>query len=400
MAAIPRYRAYQGPALLAAGFRPFFLLAGLAATAAIPLWLLAFTGMLALPSAFPPLVWHGHEMVFGFGEATLAGFLFTAIPNWTGRMPLQGAPLAWLALLWALGRVAVACSDWTGAGVAAVLDLGFPVALVAVVARELITGRNWRNLPILAALGALLAADLLVHLGVLGLAPTARLGNRLGVAVLLTLISLMGGRLAPSFTRNWLARALPGAPPPAPFGALDRAALGITVLALLLWAADPDATATAWAALVAGALLLARLARWQGWRTWREPLLFVLHLGYAWLAAGFLLLGAAGLSGIVPVSDAAHALTAGAIGTMTLAVMTRATRGHTGRPLHADPGTSAAYALVSVAALLRLAVPLSGAAALSVLALAGAAWSGAFALFVALYAGALGGKRLSRSDAA
>lgn len=402
MPPIPRYRPYRGPALLSAGFRPFFLLAGLAAAAAIPVWLLAFGGIVPLPSAFPPLVWHVHEMVFGFGLATVAGFLFTAIPNWTGQMPLQGPALGWLVGLWVLGRIVVFCSAWTGEALAAPLDLAFPAALVAVMGREILTGRNWRNLPILAALGLLLAADAWVHLGVLGAVAGAERGNRLGVAVLLMLISLMGGRLIPSFTRNWLTREYPGSRMPAPFGIVDRVALGGAALALLAWVTAPDAAVTAWVALGAGGLLLGRLARWQGWQGWRtcrEPLLLVLRFGYAWLAGGFLVLGLAGITGWLAPADAVHGLTVGAIGTMTLAVMTRATLGHTGRTLHAGPGTSAAYALVGLAALLRLAAPLAGGHTLLLLALAGAAWSGAFGLFLVLYLGPLAKPRARRSDA-
>lgn len=399
MTAIPRYRPHTGPALLSAGFRPFFLLAGLAAASAIPLWLLVFAGIDHLPSVFPPLVWHVHEMVFGFGLATVAGFLFTAVPNWTGRMPLQGAALGWLVGLWVLGRVAVFCSAWVGEAIAVPVDLAFPLALVAVMGREILAGRNWRNLPILGALGVLLAADVWVHLGVLGFTSNAQSGNRLGIAVLLMLISLMGGRLIPSFTRNWLAREKPASRMPAQFGALDRAALVVVAVALLAWVVAPEAAATAWAALAAGALLLVRLTRWQGWRAWHEPLLLVLHLGYAWLAGGFLLLGVAGLTGWWTVADAVHGLTVGAIGTMTLAVMTRATLGHTGRPLHAGAGTGVAYALVSLAALLRLAAPLGGNVTL-LLALAAAAWSGAFGLFLALYIGPLARRRAQRRTAA
>ena len=398
MTAIPRYRPHQGPILLSAGFRPFFLAAGLAAAAAIPLWLLAFAGIAPLPSAFPPLVWHVHEMVFGFGLATVAGFLFTAVPNWTGRMPLQGAGLGWLVGLWVLGRVAVFGSAWTGAAVAAPLDLAFPAALVAVMGREILSGRNWRNLPVLAALGSLLAADTWVHLGVLGFVASPQGGNRAGVAVLLLLISMMGGRLIPSFTRNWLARTYPAGRMPAPFGTVDSVALGAVALALLAWVVAPGATASSWVALAAGLLLLGRLARWQGWRTGREPLLLVLHVGYGWLAGGFLLLGIAGLTGWLAPADAVHGLTMGAIGTMTLAVMTRATLGHTGGTLHAGPGTCAAYALVGLAALLRIAAPLAGGDTLLLLVLAGAAWSGAFGLFVVLYFGPLTRPRVRRPD--
>lgn len=398
MTAIPRHRSHRAPALLSAGFRPFFLLAGLAAALAIPLWLLVFAGVTPLPSAFPPLVWHVHEMVFGFGLATVAGFLFTAVPNWTGQMPLQGPALGWLVGLWALGRVAVFGSAWIGEAVAAPLDLAFPVALVAVIGREILTGHNWRNLPIVGALGTLCAADAWVHLGVLGVVAHAQGGDRAGVAVLLMLITMMGGRLIPSFTRNWLARARPAGRMPTPFGGLDRAALGAAALALLAWVVAPDAAVTASVALAAGVLLFARLARWQGWRTWREPLLLVLHLGYVWLAGGFLVLGLAGLTGWLAPADAVHGLTVGAIGTMTLAVMTRTSLGHTGRTLHAGPGSCAAYALVGLAALLRLAAPLVRDHTLLLLTLAGLAWSGAFGLFVVLYFGALSRPRVRRAE--
>ncbi|HUZ63256.1 MAG TPA: NnrS family protein, partial [Acetobacteraceae bacterium] len=223
-------------------------------------------------------------------------------------------------------------------------------------------------------------------------------GNRAGVAVLLLLISMMGGRLIPSFTRNWLARTYPAGRMPAPFGTMDRVALGAVALALLGWVVAPGATASSWVALAAGLLLLGRLARWEGWRTGREPLMLVLHVGYAWLASGFLLLGIAGLTGWLAPADAVHGLTMGAVGTMTLAVMTRATLGHTGGALHAGPGTCAGYALVSLAALLRVAAPLAGDDTLLLLVLAGAARSGAFGLFVVLYFGPLTRARVRRPD--
>ncbi|MDE2006732.1 MAG: NnrS family protein [Rhodospirillales bacterium] len=386
MPPIPRYRAAADPAVLSAGFRPFFLLAGLAAAIAIPLWLADFAGAIAIPSAFAPLVWHVHEMVFGFGLAALAGFLFTAVPNWTGRMPLQGAALGVLVLVWLAGRVAVFVSAAIGAGTAAAIDLAFPALLLGAIGREILTGRNWRNLPVLGALAALLAADAWADLAVAGIVAHPLMGCRAGVAVLLSLIAMMGGRLAPSFTRNWLARMDPEGAMPAPFGKLDRAALAATPVAAAAWALAPDSAASAWTALVAGALLLARLARWQGARSRREPLLLVLHLGYCWLGAGFLWLGIADLTGWMAPADAAHALTVGAVGSMILGVMTRATLGHTGQALHAGAGTVAAYALIGIAALLRLAAALAGAWTLALLDLAGAAWSLGFALFVVLYA--------------
>ena len=385
MTGIPRYRPHAGPALLSAGFRPFFFAAAVWAAVAIPLWLAAFSGA-ALPSGLPAIVWHVHEMVFGYGAAVLAGFLLTAIPNWTGRMPLQGGPLLLLLALWIAGRAAVLFSRELGAAPAAALDLAFPLVFLAVVAREILAGRNWRNLPMLAALTALFAGNLLVHLEALGVAGTAELGNRLGIATLLMLISLVGGRVIPSFTRNWIARMAPRRAPPAPFGRFDRATLAVTLLALALWVAAPLRHITALIVLFAGILLLARLARWRGTLTIGEPLLLILHLGYFWLGLGLVLLGLVGFLPVLPQTAALHALTVGAIGTMTLAVMSRASLGHTGRPLKAGPLTVAVYALVTAAALLRLLAPLAGARYGAALTLAGAAWSGGFGLFAFAYA--------------
>ena len=385
MTAIPRYRSQTGPAILSAGFRPFFLAAALWAALAIPLWLIVYAGSGDMPTAMPALIWHVHEMVFGYAAAAVAGFLLTAIPNWTGRLPLQGVTLALLVALWLIGRLGVFFSAAVGAPLAALADLAFPAAFLAVVAREILGGKNWRNLPMLVALSLLLIGNALVHIEVLGIADTAALGNRIGLVTLFLLISLVGGRIIPSFTRNWLVKNRPEIAPPAPEGAFDFVVLAITALALALWAALPDAAITAWAALIAGAAAGVRLWRWRGYATAREPLLLVLHVGYFWIVLGLLLLGIDGLFAFLPSSAALHALTAGGAGTMTLAVMTRATLGHTGRPLVAGPGTNTIYLLVTLAALLRVLAPLAGEAMMTVLDLAGAAWSLAFGLFAVLY---------------
>jgi uncharacterized protein involved in response to NO len=240
MTAIPRYRSRSGPVMLSAGFRPFFLLSAIWAALGIPLWLAVFAGEAQIMTALPLTIWHVHEMVFGFGAATVAGFLLTAIPNWTGRLPLQGGPLGLLVLLWAAGRLAILLSGKIGVTTAAALDLSFPVVFLAVVARELIAGRNWRNLPILLALFLLLLGNVLVHLDMVGASATAELGNRLGVATLLMLISLVGGRIIPSFTRNWLTKYRPEIPAPAPFDLRDRAALAAAVLGLGAWILVPE----------------------------------------------------------------------------------------------------------------------------------------------------------------
>ncbi len=394
MAGIPRYRRDGGPAFLAAGFRPFFLFASIWSAVAIPLWLLAFSGESGLPSALPALFWHVHEMVFGYGAAVVAGFLLTAIPNWTGRMPLEGPPLLGLLLLWLSGRAAVFFSARIGEPLAALVDLSFPFLFLLVVAREIVAGRNWRNLPMVAALSSLFAANLLVHLEALGLARTAPFGNRLGIATLLMLISFVGGRIIPSFTRNWLKKEKPQSAAPASFGAFDRAALAAVGLALAFWVVAPEGRATPPIALLAGLALAFRLARWRGAATFSDPLLLVLHLGYGWLAFGLFLLGLDRIVPFLPQTAALHALTAGAIGTMTLAVMTRASLGHTGRPLAAGPRTQAIYVFVTLAALLRLLSPLAAGHALFVLFLAGTAWSAAFLLFAFAYGPALAAPRV------
>jgi uncharacterized protein involved in response to NO len=385
MGGIPRYSVHAGLPLLSAGFRPFFLLSAVWACIGIPLWLAQYGGATQLPTVLPQLDWHGHEMTFGFAAATVAGFMLTAIPNWTGRMPLQGVRLGLLVLAWFAGRIGVLFSADIGAPAAAVLDLLFPMAFLGAVAREIIAGRNWRNLPMLAALGFLLLGNVLVHLEALGLAETAPLGNQLGIATLLLLISVVGGRIIPSFTRNWLVKHQPDVRAPAAFNRFDRIVLALTAVALVAWLLIPDAVVTSGLCLATGLAQWTCLARWRGLATLREPLLWVLHLGYGWLGLGFCLLGLNKVLQWLPPVVALHALTVGAIGTMTLAVMTRATLGHTGRPLVAGAGTTTIYGLVTVAALCRLLAPFAGAQYIPALSVAGFAWSAAFGLFVMLY---------------
>jgi len=357
----------------AAGFRPFFLLASVWAVIAVPLWLASYAHGYAVGGTLPAMVWHAHEMVYGFGLAAVTGFLLTAIPNWTGRLPLRGAPLAALAALWILGRIALLTPvPW--------IELAFPLALIFVVAREVTAARNFHNLPVVAVLALLFVGDLLVHLHALDIAYTAMLGNRIGVATLLLLIALIGGRIIPSFTRNWLAKARPAGRMPAPHSALDWACLATGAVGLIAWAAAPDAPASSVLAIAGGAALAVRLSRWRGLATLGEPLLFVLHVGYAWLAAGLALAGLNAFLGWLPPGAPTHALTAGAIGTMTLAVMTRASLGHTGHALTAGGGTVAIYALVSLGAVLRVAAQTP-----AMTSLAGLAWAAAFALFALLY---------------
>jgi uncharacterized protein involved in response to NO len=382
---IPRYRPFDGPALLHAGFRPFFLGAALWSAIALGLWLGVLMGQVMLPIALDPVAWHAHEMIFGFAAAAVGGFLLTAIPNWTGRLPIQGGPLAVLALAWLAGRVAVVLSALIGAVPAAVADLSYLVLLLLALVREIVAGRNWRNLPMPGALSVLIAANLLIHLKSMGLAETAGVGIRLGIGVLLMLISLIGGRIIPSFTRNWLVKRR-SMSLPAAFGFADRLALFVTALGIACWIAAIDDLMTGILLVTAGCAAMVRLVRWRGYLTAAEPLLWSLHLGHAWLAVGLALLGLSHLWPDVPATAALHALTAGAIGTMALAVMTRASLGHTGRPLVAGARTTAIYLLITSAALLRVAAAITTMPYVPLLAAAGAAWIGAFLLFALAYA--------------
>jgi uncharacterized protein involved in response to NO len=389
---MPRAETARRPPILQHGFRPFFLLGALWAALALFLWLAALAAGLDLPTAMEPLAWHRHELLFGYVGAIVAAFLLTAIPNWTGRKPVRGRPLLGLVLLWLLGRLAVVSSGWIGSGAALVLDTAFPLALAVVSAREILAGRNWRNLPVVAAVTLLALADLLSHLESLRALPIDVLGDRLAIAVVAALVALIGGRITPSFTTSWL-KARGAVPLPAPFGRLDGAVMALTVLALLAWLAWPEGMIPALLLLAAAAGAAVRLARWRGAATVREPLLLVLHLGYAWLALGLALLGLSAL-GLVPRSAALHALTAGAFGTMTLAVMTRAALGHTGRALTADAWTTAIYAMVNLGALARLAAFWAPAAYLPTLQLAGLLWGGAFLLYALRYGPVLLGPSL------
>lgn len=265
------------------------------------------------------------------------------------------------------------------------IDSAFLFVFAAVVGREIIAGRNVRNLPVLALLTVLGSANVLSHLR--GLDPElALLGERIGVAVVATLVALIGGRIVPSFTRNWMAKQRIK-PEPASPSRFDAVTLAVGAIGLVMWAASPTLYAAGLVLTLAGALHFARLARWQGWRTTDEPLVLILHLGYFWLALGLLLLGLAILApSMAPAASGLHAITAGAFGVMTLAVMTRASLGHTGQPLAATPRISAIYVLINLGALVRVAAPFLPEHYAVLLALSAVLWSGAFAWFAIVYA--------------
>ena len=380
-AALQRRRDYAGPAVFAYGFRPFFLAAGLWAAFGILLWLPQYMGVLTLPTYFSALDWHVHEMIYGYVAASIAGFLLTAIPNWTGRLPVSGWSLAGLAAFWLAGRAAILFSAKIGALAAAAIDVSFLVVLGVVSAREIIAGKNWRNLRVLIVLGILILGNVVFHAEAM-LKGAADYGVRLAIAAVILLLSLIGGRIVPSFTNNWLARNRPGRLP-VPFSRFDTIALAACACALLGWIAAPANSTAGVLLLMAGILQSVRLARWAGDRTVADRLVLVLHVGYAFVPLGFLLLGLSTMTTAVPEIAGIHAWSAGAIGVMTLAVMTRASLGHTGQPLRAGSGTQAVYAAIIVAALARIAAAFDG--SLELLELAGIAWIAGFALFLLIY---------------
>ncbi|MGE5501372.1 MAG: NnrS family protein [Ignavibacteriales bacterium] len=372
-------RRYTGPALFSFGFRPFFLFASIWSAMAVPIWVGALLG----GGGVVGRDWHVHEMLFGYLGGVVAGFLLTAVPNWTGRLPVTGWRLAGLFGLWLAGRV-VSLAPFVSPALAAVVDSAFFVVFAAVVWREVIAGKNRRNLPVCAMVSLLAVADVAFQLR--GVVPSAGpVAERGALAVAAGLICLIGGRIVPSFTQNWLA-ARRIAPGPVAFNRFDQVVLTVTGAALASWVVVGDAGWVGILLVAAGLANAARLARWRGWKAAAEPLVWILHAGYLWLAAGLLLLGAALIvPATVPRTAGVHGLTAGAIGVMTLAVMTRATLGHTGRDRIADRATLLIYLAVILGGAIRVAAPFAGAWTSSLLIVSATLWSLAFTGFALRY---------------
>lgn len=376
-------RKYDGPAIFSFAFRPFFLGGALVAAVVPVLTALSLTGVVHIGGA-DPIAYHTHEMIYGFLPAVVAGFLFTAVPNWTGRLPVVGGRLIALFALWFAGRVAIALSGLIGAVAAGIIDSAFLIVVGAVIWREVMVGKNWRNAPVCVMITLFAAGNLLWHSGhVLGASQS--LSVHWGLGVVSILLALIGGRITPSFTRNWLAKR-GGASIAAKVTGIDKAAIGLIAVAMALWTAAPQSTITAWVLIAASLLHCVRLARWGGVRTFSEPLVSILHVGYFWLPVSLLLLGLSILApSTIPPLSSLHALTAGAMGVMILAVMTRATRGHTGRTLSADAWTMLIYALVNLGAVLRVVAPFSPTSYTAAMLIAAVFWSGAFLLFAVIY---------------
>jgi uncharacterized protein involved in response to NO len=368
---------HAGFALGRKGFRPFFLLAGAFAVVIVPLWLAVLSGLLTPGRYLDAFAWHSHEMVFGFTTAVIAGFLLTAVGNWTQRETVVGRPLVLLAALWLAGRVAL-LAPIPGALIAAI-DLAFLPAFGVAIARPLLSTKNRRNYVMLGVVGALWLADLAVHLDALGLLPgLRRRGALLAVDVIVLLVVIVTGRIVPMFTKNATGVTTVRGEP-----RLDAIAIASVVLVAAAEAAMPDHAATRALLGLAALATAARAVPWATSKVLRVPLLWILHAGYAWVPVGFALraLGA-------PAAVATHALTLGAIGSLTLGMMARVSLGHSGRPLAVGRPMTASFACLTLAALTRvggaLLVPAS--AYRATLFASGALWTLAFAIFLGVYA--------------
>lgn len=381
----------QGFAFLSYGFRPFFLAGAVYSGLAVAIWIPVYFGEVTLHTAFAPLDWHIHEMLFGFLPAVIAGFLLTAIPNWTGRRPVRGNLLLLMVVVWMLGRIAVACSGEIGWGRAMLADGSFLLLAGAVAAWEVLAARNFRNMRVVALVLLLFACNVFFHLEA-HLQGAADYSVRAGVAVIVLLVSVIAGRIVPAFTRIWLMRRPQGAMP-VPFSRFDGIAVLLGALALAAWVIRPEGMLTGGLCLIAGLFHVARLVRWAGYRTFANRILVILHIGYAFVPLGFLLAAVSALES-VSVSAAIHAWMVGGAGIMTLAVMSRASLGHSGRPLVASAATQAVYALVIAAALTRIAAVLVPAWGNGLIHVAAACWVLSFLGFALSYAPAFLAVRL------
>jgi uncharacterized protein involved in response to NO len=353
------------------------------------LWLATLHGADWQPAVADPVVWHAHEMLFGFAGAAIAGFLLTAVATWTGRQPVSAATLGTLVAAWIAGRVAMAAGQSWPYPAVAIADLAFPVLLAGLAMREIFGGGSRRNFGIAGVIAVFAVLGGVFHLGVAGIWPGAeRVALFLTAHGLLVLITVIAGRIIPAFTGNWLrSRGISRLPQ-------SRAWLEVVIIPVAVLAGVSDSVAAP--AMIVAVLSIAvailhglRLSDWQGRAAAGEPLVLILHVAYAWLPIGYLLLGLVALGLPVPRSAALHALTMGAVGTMILAVATRVALGHTGRALTASPPTVAAYLVLNAGVLVRVLSPLAPDSYLALIDVAAASWIAAFGLFLWVYWGIL-----------
>ena len=384
--------AFSG-AFFSYGFRPFFLAAGCYAPIAILDWLGVLAGWWSSPNPASPIWWHGHEMVFGWAVAAVCGFLLTAIPNWSSSRPVTGAALAFLWGLWLLGRAGMWFSTSLPSGVGATLDLLLIPGLLWFVLPPIYRSQQPRHYVFPVFLVVLWVADLLSLLPYTNAWPDrAMTGLYLGTYVMIAMLTIIGGRVVPNFTRGAL-RARGKEEDVRTSGAFSKAAILGVIIALtidLVVRNRPSASTlvlvNGWAALLVAGLLILRARGWRFRETWNNPLLWILHVGQGWLIVAFAARGVSILTGWIPPSSAFHAMGAGAMATMILAFMTRAPLGHTGRPLRASRATTLAYLLVIAAGAARVLSPLlAGSLQLSGFVVAGGLMAAAYAIYVVEY---------------
>jgi uncharacterized protein involved in response to NO len=366
-------------------FRPFFLLNSFFAIIAVSLWVIALHApeFAPVPASMP--YWHGHEMIVGFGMAAVAGFVLTAVATWTGRPPLRGMWLGVLVLSWLLGRVSMLAVTQLPYWLVASVDTVFPFLFAVFAAREIIGGGSRRNYPFVGIALILATLNLLYHLGSLRVLPGMdRIALYLLIHFLLLMITIIGGRIIPNFTANWM-RARGHERLPSNHPAIDRISILATIATGVSVSLTPVGPVTGTLALVAALAHAARLSRWRGLATTSEPLLFVLHAAYLWLPAGYAMTAMAAFGFVFPSTAALHALTMGGIGTMILAVTSRVALAHTGRALHAPRLIVIAYVILGAAVIVRVLGPLLPGPYVGMIDLSAAGWIATFALFAGVY---------------
>jgi uncharacterized protein involved in response to NO len=374
-----RSRTRKG-AFLALGFRPFFLLAAVIASMLLLLWILELEGLPSVGGRYGAVGWHAHEMIFGYTVAVIAGFLLTAVRNWTRLPTASGGRLAALVGLWLAGRLVMLGAGLLPTITVAIVDIAFLPLLAASLIPSLWRAQAWRNLTLIGLIGILALANLEVHLGALTMMSAgAQLGQRLGLAAIVMMMVVVGGRVIPAFTRNALPQLEVRS-----WAWVDRLAIALTLFYLVSVLLPIGGRVSGVIELAAGITLGIRMVPWRSFGTRGAPILWVLHLGYAWIAVGLILSGAAVLIPEMPTSAGTHALGVGAIGTLTLGMMSRVALGHTGRALVVRSPIVWAYGLVTLAAAVRVAAAFFP-AQFVLLIIAGLAWASAFAMFAAIY---------------
>ena len=382
---LPAAKADSGPAaalknwpVLRLGFRPFYIGTALVACLTVPLWIAAFAGWISLNLPITPLLWHAHEMLFGFAAGVIAGFLLTAVKAWTGLATPRGATLGALFVLWLAARIAGITGPYL---IYAVLDVALLPVVAVILLRVLILAKNRKNLPLIGVLLLLGGANAAFHLSVMGILDIPPLqALYAGLAMIVMIESVMAGRVVPAFTMS----VTPGLKIKIPRWS-ELTTLAVTAVALALWVLAPPGPVTFVACALAAVLHAVRLAQWHPWVTRSRPILWILHASYAWVVVGFALLAVVQL-GWIAVSPAVHALAVGTTGGLIIGMITRTARGHTGRQLQVSSPEILAYVLVMAAGLLRVLMPIAApqwyVAALVVAALA---WSLAFAIYLVIY---------------